>query len=592
MDIQEKIFRIRKKMEKYGIAAIVIPGSDPHKSEYVAEHWQTRKWLTGFSGSAGIAALTLDSAVLWTDFRYYIQAEKQIAGSPFVLFKTGQENVPDVWEWLTQTLRPGDRVGIDGSLFSAAEVRRIRSRLETCKIVLDTDIDVVDDIWKDRPGMPVSRAFSLAENFAGQTRKDKIRQIKNKMADLGACFHLMASLDDIAWTLNLRGSDIHTNPVNIAFVLMGPEKVLLFMDRAKIDDSLSRELGSDGVETAGYESVYSEVAKIPDDSSVLVDPENVNYRLFNSISRETKIIEAGNPAAMMKAVKNEIQITHMKDTAVKDGAAVVNFLYMLEHLSDDEKITELGAVEKLYDFRRQQQLFIDNSFDPIVAFQDHSAMCHYSPSKETDVVIGRKGMLLIDSGGNYLTGTTDITRTIALGRPSQREIADYTLVLKGHISVASAVFPAGTRGYQIDTLARQFLWAEGLDFGHGTGHGVGFFLCVHEGPAAISPRPVDVKLKKGMVLTDEPGIYRDNYYGIRLENMILVDEAFHNEFGTFLKFEHLTYCHFEADLIDTAMLSENEKKWINEYHMLVYEKLSPVLSCEVASWLAEKTRPI
>ncbi len=592
MNTKEKISRIRKKMDACGIAAVVIPGSDPHKSEYVAEHWQARKWLTGFSGSAGIAAITSDNAVLWTDFRYYIQAEKQIAGSPFVLFRTGQENVPDVWKWLAQTLAPGSRVGIDGALFAASEVRRIRSQLENREIGLDTDIDVMGDIWEDRPGMPVSRAFSLAENFAGQGRKDKIVQIKNAMADKGACFHLMASLDDIAWTLNLRGSDIHTNPVNIAFVLIGPEKLTLFMDRAKVDDKLACELGSDGVEIAGYEAVYGALADIPGGSAILVDPDNVNYRLFNSISKKIRIIETANPAAMMKAVKNETQIAHMKDTAVKDGAAVVNFLYMLEHLSDDEDITELGAAEKLNDFRRQQQFFVDNSFDPIVAFQDHSAMCHYSPSRETDVVIGSRGILLMDSGGHYLTGTTDITRTIVRGKPSKREILDYTLVLKGHISVASAVFPAGTRGYQIDTLARQYLWAEGLDFGHGTGHGVGFFLCVHEGPAAISPRPVDVKLEKGMVLTNEPGIYRDNYYGIRLENMVLVEDAFHNEFGTFLRFENLTYCHFERDLIDDTMLSADEKKWINEYHMLVYEKLSPVLAPDVASWLSEKTRPI
>ena len=592
MNTNEKIDHIRQLMKDGNIAAIIIPSDDPHGSEYVAEYWQARKWITGFSGSAGTAVITRDHAILWTDFRYYIQAEKQIKGSGFELYKMGESDVPTFQKWLVDTLEPGETIGIDANVFSTANVKKYKTQFQVRGLLLDTDVDYIRGLWIDRPKMPISSAFSLLEKYAGESRKDKIKEIRKQMDALDVSYHLMSTLDDIAWTLNLRGKDVHTNPVNIAFVLIGPKKVSLFVAREKVNENLEKELSRDGIEVAEYEEIYTALLKIQDGKSILVDPENTNYRLCRSINKKCKIVEKPNPAIALKAIKNDVQINHIRQTAVKDGTAVVNFLFWLEHQDDTVQISETSVADKLYAFRKEQALFIDNSFDPIMAFQDHSAMCHYSATRQTNAAIGNTGMFLTDSGGNYLTGTTDITRTVCRGEPSKNEIRDYTLVLKGHISVATALFPKGTKGFQIDTLSRQYLWSEGMDFGHGTGHGVGFFLCVHEGPARISPHPVDVKLEKGMLLTDEPGIYREGAYGIRLENMILVDEAFENEFGIFMKFENMTYCHFERDLMDKRILSEKEKDWINAYHAMVYEKLSPNLDQAVASWLKGKTQSL
>jgi len=592
MKTNEKIDHIRQLMKDNNIQAVIIPSDDPHKSEYVAEHWQARKWLTGFSGSAGTAVLTLDKAILWTDFRYYIQAAKQMADSRFELFKMGDSGVPTFQKWLTDTLKTGDRIGMDGNVFSMASVKKIREEFEAKGFLLDTGVDFIQEVWADRPAIPNSKAFSLSVKYTGQSRGDKIREIRKQMKAMGTFYHLLTTLDDIAWMLNLRGQDVHTNPVNICFALIEPEKVSLFVSREKIDSVLEKELGLDGIEIHEYEEISMALSKIQDGKSVLVDPENISFRLYESLNKKCKIIEKPNPAIALKAIKNDTQIAHLRQTAVKDGVAVVKFLFWLENQGADKKITERSVAKKLFSLRKEQAFFMDNSFDPIMAYQDHSAMCHYSASKETDVIIGKDGMFLTDSGGNYLTGTTDITRTICRGVPSSQEKTDYTLVLKGHIAVAATPFPKDTRGFQIDTLARQYLWKQGMNFGHGTGHGVGFFLCVHEGPARISPFPVDVALEKGMLMTNEPGIYREGKYGIRLENMILVDLAFENEFGTFLKFEDLTYCHFERDLMEETLLTRQEKDWINSYHAMVYEKLSPNLDTDVESWLKGKTRPI
>ncbi|WP_457552090.1 aminopeptidase P family protein [Desulfobacula sp.] len=592
MNTNEKIDVIRHWMKAVNICAVVIPSDDPHGSEYVAEHWQARKWITGFSGSAGTAVVTLEHAILWTDFRYYIQAEKQISDSLFELLRTGEPKVPTFQKWLADTLKPGDTIGIDGNVFSMANVKKIVAEVETRGLLLNTKIDFIKELWKDRPTRPKSQAFPLSETYAGKSRGEKIKEIRKQMDVFGASHHLVATLDDIAWTLNLRGQDVHTNPVNIAFVLIAPEKIFLFVSKEKINDALAAELNQDGIDIFEYEDIYTVLHQIQDDTIILVDPENTNYRLFESFNKKCKIVEAPNPAIALKTIKNDIEIAHLRKTLVKDGVAVVNFLFWLEHQSEDEPVTELMAADTLYGFRKKQELFVDNSFDPIMAFQDHSAMCHYSSTKQTDVTIGNQGMFLTDSGGNYLTGTTDITRTIFRGEPPKQTTTDYTLVLKGHIAVATTPFPKGTKGFQVDTLSRQHLWKQGMDFGHGTGHGVGFFLCVHEGPARISPHPVDVSLEQGMVLTNEPGVYRENDYGIRLENMILVAHAFENEFGIFMKFETLTYCHFERELMDPELLSIDEKEWINDYHAVVYEKLSPRLDKNVASWLREKTRPI
>ncbi len=592
MNTTRKIDNLRKLMQDRKISALIVPTDDPHKSEYVAEHWQVRKWLTGFSGSAGTAVVTIDKAILWTDFRYYIQAEKQLKGSGFELFKIGEQGVPSFTKWLKDNLKSGDRVGIDATVFSMAQVKELQKEFDQKKIRLDTSVDIISRLWTDRPPMPESKAFSFPEFYAGQNREDKIRLIREKMADSGATHHLVSTLDDIAWTLNLRGQDVHANPVNIAYVLISPEKTSLFINKKKIDQGLEAELNRDGIEIYAYEDIHDALSGLKKKAGILIDPENVNFSLYGTIPKHCRIIEKPNPSILLKAIKNATQIGHMRQTAIKDGAAVVKFLYWMEHRHKDEQTTELSVAQKMFMFRKEQEFFVDNSFDPIMAYQDHSAMCHYSASKDTDAIIGQNGMFLADTGGNYLTGTTDITRTLCLGEPTAEEIKDYTLVMKGHIAVADTFFPADTRGFQIDTLARQYLWQHGMNFGHGTGHGVGFFLCVHEGPARISPHPLDIKLEKGMLLTNEPGIYREGRYGIRLENMILVEDAFENEFGKFIRIETLTWCHFERDLLDKTLLSAEEIGWINSYHQKVFDLLSPELDTKTAAWLKRKTRPV
>ncbi len=591
MKTDKKIDQIRQWMAENNLSAIIIPSDDPHKSEYVTDHWQARKWVTGFSGSAGTAVITKDTAILWTDFRYYIQAQEQIKESGFQLFKMGEPKVPSYQKWLADTIAPDQVIGLDANVFSRSDVKKLKKRFDQRGIRLNTSVNVIDELWINRPQRPESKAYALDVKYAGKDRRQKISQIKKKMTEYGSNCHLMVTLDDIAWTFNLRGNDVHTNPVNIAFALILPEKTMLFISSEKIDNELTEELKADGIETAGYEAVFSFLEQLEDNQSILIDPDNTNLKLFASINDHCRIIEKPTPAIALKARKNETEISHIRNTAVKDGVAVVNFLFWLEN-QGGEDISEVSVADRLYAFRKEQDLFVDNSFDPIMAYRDHSAMCHYSASAETDVPIGKTGMFLTDSGGNYLTGTTDITRTVSRGNPTQQEIKDYTLVLKGHISVATTPFPKGTKGFQIDTLARQYLWNCGMNFGHGTGHGVGFFLCVHEGPARISPVASDVALETGMLLTNEPGVYREGGYGIRLENQILVDEAFENEFGEFLKFENVTFCHFECDLIDPELLSQKEKEWLNAYHQEVFEKVSPHLDKDVSAWLKEKTRPI
>ncbi|MCG8637647.1 MAG: aminopeptidase P family protein [Desulfobacterales bacterium] len=588
MDTKEKLIALRQKMEDRGIAAVIIPSGDPHQSEYTAAHWQARHWLTGFTGSAGTAVVTKEHAIVWTDFRYWIQARAQM--DEFELFRQGDDGVPDYDAWLVKHLDAGERIALDGCLVSAARTKKLRAKFEDHDIKLDTTLDLISALWTDRGPMPATPAFVLEDSYAGRSRTEKLDDIRKKMGDHGADVHLITALDDIAWTFNLRGADVHTNPVNLAFALITPGQARLFINPGKVDQATRKILEQDKIILEPYEAVDRCLAGLDKGARILIDPEAVSDRLFRAVNPDVKIIKKTNPATELKCLKNRVEINHMRDTAVKDGRAVVNFLHWLE--TSGEPVTEISAAEKILGFRREQEDFINASFDSIMAFGEHSAMCHYSATKETDVTLTPDAMFLNDSGGNYLTGTTDITRTLHLGTPSDREIRDYTLVLKGHIAVATSRFPAGTRGYQIDTLARQYLWQQGMDFGHGTGHGVGFFLCVHEGPARISPHPVDEALKPGMLLTNEPGLYREGHYGIRLENMILVTEDEETEFGRFLGFENLTLCHFERELLDRAALTEPEIRWIDDYHKGVCEKLAPGLSPEVQTWLEEKTKPL
>ncbi len=487
-------------MYKKGAAAVVIPSGDPHQSEYTAAHWQARHWITGFTGSAGTAVVTRTRAVLWTDFRYWIQARSQM--DEFELFKQGEDGVPGFDVWLSDTLGSGDCIVLDGKMVSAAQAKEYRARFEEKGMVFDTSLDLVSGLWEDRPPMPASQAVVLDPYFAGKTRTEKLAEIREKMAEQGAEIHLITALDDIAWTFNLRGADVHTNPVNLAFALVSRDQTRLFIHPDKLDLKVRADLGRDGILLDTYDGIDGALAGLADGDSLLLNPEAVSDHLYRTVNPGVKMVETPNPAARLKCLKNKVEIGHIRDTVVKDGRAVVNFLHWLAHeIGSAAMVTEISAAEKILRFRREQDDFINPSFDSIMAFKGHSAMCHYSATEDTNARLTPDAMFLADSGGNYLTGTTDITRTLHLGIPEKQEIRDYTLVLKGHIAVATSRFPSGTRGYQIDTLARQFLWQQGMDFGHGTGHGVGFFLCVHEGPARISPHPVDEALKPGMLLT-------------------------------------------------------------------------------------------
>lgn len=588
----EKLAALRQRMAKDHIDALVVPSADPHQSEYVTGYWRARAWLTGFTGSAGVAVVTRTRAILWTDFRYWLQAGIQIQGSEFELFKTGEKEVPEFHRWIFESLSPENTVAVDGRVISRNQEKTWRQLWDIRQIRLRTDLDLIGDLWDKRPPVPVSPAWEFDVRFAGQTRTDKIAHIRQALEQAGADCHVMTGLEDIAWTFNLRGSDVPDNPVNIAFALVEKDQVRLFIHPDKVGADLSSGLSADGIQLENYPCISSAVKELPDSARVLLDPDMMSAGLWADVNPKCRIIEQTAPAVRLKAVKNKVQIRHLRETAVKDGVAVVNFLYWLIHRDPAEPVSEISVAEKLLAFRRQQPDFVSNSFDPIMAYDAHSAMCHYSATPETDRLLDRRHMFLTDSGGNYLTGTTDITRTLCLGTPTLQQMRDYTLVLKGHIAVATACFPEGTRGFQIDTLARQFLWQQGMNFGHGTGHGVGFFLCVHEGPARISPHPVDVALEKGMVLTNEPGIYREGEYGIRLENMVLVTEARQTEFGRFLGFENLTWCHFERTLVNTSLLTDAEISWIDQYHQQVFDTLSPRLDAPVKSWLYGQTRPL
>jgi Xaa-Pro aminopeptidase len=592
VNTSEKLTAVRQIMAEHNIAALVVPSADPHQSEYVTGHWQARAWLTGFTGSAGVAVVTEDRAILWTDFRYWIQALSQIRDTEFTLFKSGEPEIPEFHDWIFENLSPRDVVAIDGQVITGNQEKKYKNLWDRRQISLRTDLDLIGSVWQNRPPLPVTKAWDFSTRFSGQSRVEKMAKITEAMAASDARWYVMAGLEDIAWTCNLRGSDAPNNPVNIAFALLGLEQTQLFIHPAKVDTDLAAVLAADGIQIADYHDMYTALEKLPDQDGVLLDPDMVSAALCAAINPACRIIEKTGPATRFKAVKNDTQIHHLRDTAVKDGVAVTRFLHWLATRNPHEPVCEISAAQKLLELRSRQTDFVDNSFAPIMAYEDHSAMCHYCATSETDVQIRNGGMFLTDSGGNYLTGTTDITRTICLGSPTPQQIQDYTLVLKGHIAVATAFFPKGTKGFQIDTLARQFLWQHGMNFGHGTGHGVGFFLCVHEGPARISPHPVDVALEPGMLLTNEPGLYREGEYGIRLENMILVTAEKQTPFGMFLAFENMTLCHFEKDLVDTSLLTKAEIDWVNQYHGKVFDSLGPHLDTTVRSWLQARTNPL
>jgi len=591
MNIRDRVEKLRHLMKENQMDAYIIPSFDAHQSEYVAEHWESREWISGFTGSAGTVVITLEDAGLWTDGRYYIQAEKQLESSGIRLFRMADPGVPFYSEWLADVLKEGSIVGFDGSVFSIDMVEKMEKDLKAKSIVLKMNQDLIGDLWEDRPEIPKGQIITHGVKYAGKSRVEKLNKVREEMKNKEANYYILTSLDDIAWLLNIRGEDVPNNPIAVANVIVAEHKCYLFIDSCKVPPLVKVELEAEGIELKENHEMSIFLGTLTDADTVMLDANKTNISLYNAINSNTKKIESPNITTSLKAIKNEVEIKNLKWCEIKDGLAMVKFIKWLKDSVDKEQITEIAAEERLEDFRREQEGFVGPSFDTIAGYKEHAAMMHYKANKETQFTLKNEGLFLIDSGGQYFDGTTDITRTIVMGDLTEEEKRDYTLVLKGFIALSAVKYLYGTTGGNLDILARQPIWQYGLDYKCGTGHGVGFFLNVHEGPQSIRSNN-NVILEKGMIITNEPGIYLEGKHGIRIENMMLVVEDEKTEFGQFMKFEAITYCPIDLAGINMDMLTESEKQWLNNYHQEVYTKLTPYLNEEERVWLREETREI
>ena len=589
----EKLALLRAEMKEQNIDAYIIPSTDPHLGEYIPDHWRIIGWLTGFTGSAAAVVVTESFAALWTDSRYFAQAEDQLRDSGFNLMRPVPPDKTDLIGWIAENIDTGSKIGLDGRIFSVEQTRKFEQSLGNKSAVFNFECDLIFGLWPDRPLMPDSPAFDHSTRFCGKDRSVKIVEVREQMRIRGVDYHLLTSVDDIMWLLNIRGNDIKYSPLLISFAIVGYDQIMLFTDTNKIPLKLSTEFDKLGIVVFSYEEIVSILSALQPDSKILINAFTTSWTLFNSIPVGIKIIEDLSIPTCLKAVKNGVEIENIGKVMVKDGVVLTRFFYWLERNSGSEQLTELSLAEKLNVLRSEQENYLGPSFSTIVAFNEHGALPHYSASPESDFVIGTEGILLVDSGGQYLDGTTDITRTIAFGKPTTQQIRDFTYVMKGTINLSLAKFPAGTRGYQLDILAREALWEKGLNYGHGTGHGVGFCLNVHEGPQNIGQGSGSaIIIEPGMLISDEPAIYREGEYGIRIENMVLCYEDEETEFGRFLKFDTLSLCYIDKSLIDIFLLDQKEIDWLNFYHAEVYDKLNLYLTAEERIWLKDKTEPL
>ena len=587
-EITGRIASLRAFMKERGLSAFIIPSTDPHSGEYVPAHWEARKWISGFTGSAGTAVITLNKGGLWTDSRYFLQAETQLKDTGITLFKDRIEGTPSISEWLGGELKPQDKVGIDGWVNTYSGAESLRNDLATYGIELTISDDPFQRIWKDRPALPLNAPFILPLAYAGVSASKKLEIIRNQLSQSQADGILISALDEIAWTLNLRGNDIHCNPVFISYLLITQENATLYIIKEKLTPELTAYLDDNGIGTHDYTQIESDLQHFPGKRIQL--SSETNLTLYQAATQSgASIINRPSPVCLLKAVKNETEIEGFRQAMKRDGVAMVRFLMWLEQAVQSGQETEVSIDQKLYELRAGQALFHGISFDTIAGYQEHGAIVHYEATPETASTLKPEGLLLLDSGAQYTDGTTDITRTIALGPVSEDQRIDYTLVLKGFIALSQAEFPQGTCGTQLDVLARQYMWKAGINYGHGTGHGVGHFLNVHEGPHQIRMNHMPAQLRPGMTLTNEPGIYKAGRYGVRTENTMLIIESQTTEFGNFYKFEPLTLCPIDKTPICTEMLTPDEKQWLNKYHAYVYAQLSPLLNEEEKTWLAKAT---
>lgn len=589
--IAARLAALRDEMRREHLSAFIFPSSDPHNSEYVPPRWEGRKWISGFDGSAGTAVVTLHSAALWTDSRYFLAAEEQLAGTEFQLMRERMEGTPGIAEWIAAELSDADstEIGVDGMCMTYADVSDLKTELKhNGGITVRTNLDILDRVWTDRPSVPLNPVRIQPLEYAGESCRDKLGRIRSSLLRRGAGGMLMTQLDDIAWTLNLRGTDVHCTPVFVAWLIVAEEVAVLYIKDEKLSPEVIDYLHAEGVAVDDYDNIIDALNSY-DGYTLLIDPATTNYTL-SQLRGNFNLVSAPSPVPEMKAVKNEVECNGFRNAMLRDGVAMVKFLKWLEEAVPRGGETELTVSAKLRQLRAEQPLFMDESFDTIAGYEEHGAIVHYEPSPESDVALRPEGFLLLDSGAQYLDGTTDITRTIQLGAVSDLHRRVYTLVLKGHLSLQNLCFPRGAAGTQLDAVARVAMWRDGMNFMHGTGHGVGSYLSVHEGPHQIRQEYRPAPMLEGMTVTDEPGLYLAGKFGVRIENTLLTVPYLTTEFGRFLRFEPLTLCPIDTRPIVVDMLSAEELAVLNAYHQMVYERLSPMLDAEHRAWLAAKTR--
>jgi len=590
--IKKRINQLIQLMEEKAIDAYIIPSSDFHQSEYVANYFKSRAFISGFSGSAGTVCILKDGQHgLWTDGRYFVQAEKELEDSGIKLFKLDTQGVKNYDDWLVDHLSEKSTVAFDGRTLSIKDVEKLKKKFELKDISIKTDEDLIDEIWEERPNLPNGKIIEHSVEYSGKTYDEKLSEIIEVMKEKNADYYILSSLDDIAWTFNLRGSDVDYNPVFLAYAIFTKDAVILYLDDDKLSEELSNKLTNKKVTIKGYNEIFKDVEAITS-ANILLSPSKVNYEIFTKINDSNDLIKKEDLTTKMKALKNETEEKNMENCFVRDGVAMVKFLKWLEETVPKKDITEIDAINKLSKLRSKEDLFVQDSFGYISGYQENAALPHYSAKEETCKTLKPNGFYLMDSGGQYFDGTTDITRTIALGELTPQQKKDYTLVLMGHIDLTRMSFLEGTYGSNLDIIARKPLWDYGYDYNHGTGHGVGYFLNVHEGPQRIARKPSNVTLKPGMVLSNEPGIYRQGEYGIRLENLVIVKNDYKTAFGQFMKFKNLTWCPFDLKAVDSSFMNKEQIEWLNTYHKEVYELLKDRLNQEEQKWLKEKTKPI
>ena len=591
--INDRISKLRKVMKERGIFAYIIPSADYHQSEYVGEFFKGREFISGFTGSAGTVVITEEKAILWTDGRYFLQADKELSGTCVELYKMGQEGVPTTFEYIEKEVPAGSKIGFDGRAISALMGKDLEENLAKKDVTISYEGDLLDEVWENRPVLSDAKAFLLDVKYSGEDFKSKIARVREAMKAIGATTHILTSLDDIAWLFNIRGGDVAYNPVVLSYAVVTLEKVTLFVDENKLNEDILNSFNGEVVEVKGYFEIDEFVKTIEKEEVVLVDNNKISYTILKNIPEGVKVVSAINPTTIFKAEKNEVEIENTRNAHIRDGVAVAKFMYWLKNNIGKIEITEISAAEKLTELRKEQGNFIEPSFASIAGYKENGAIVHYSATEESNKTLQPEGLFLLDSGGQYFDGTTDITRTFALGNITEEEKSHFTSVCRAMVRLSQAKFLYGVNGYYLDILARGILWEQGLNYNHGTGHGVGHVLNVHEGPNGVRcDNRNSATLEEGMITTNEPGFYKAGSHGIRIENEMLCKKGVKNEFGQFMEFEPLTIAPIDLDAIDATLMKDDEKEYLNTYHKHVFDTLSPLLTEEEAAWLKEYTRAI